>query len=54
MCGPKFCSMRITQDIRAYAEAHGVSGEEAIVLGMKEKSAEFVAAGGDVYQPAPD
>jgi phosphomethylpyrimidine synthase len=52
MCGPKFCSMRITQDIRAYAEAHGVSGEEAIVLGMKEKSAEFIAAGGDVYQPA--
>jgi phosphomethylpyrimidine synthase len=54
MCGPKFCSMRITQDIRAYAEAHGVSGEEAIVLGMKEKSAEFVAAGAEVYQPAPD
>jgi phosphomethylpyrimidine synthase len=52
MCGPKFCSMRITQDIRAYAEAHGVSGEEAIELGMKEKSAEFIAAGGDVYQPA--
>jgi phosphomethylpyrimidine synthase len=54
MCGPKFCSMRITQDIRAYAEAHGVSGEEAIVLGMKEKSAEFLATGAEVYQPAPD
>jgi phosphomethylpyrimidine synthase len=52
MCGPKFCSMRITQDIRAYAEAHGVSGEEAIVLGMKEKSEEFIAAGGEVYQAA--
>jgi phosphomethylpyrimidine synthase len=51
MCGPKFCSMRITQDIRAYAEAHGVSGQEAIELGMKEKSAEFVAAGAEVYQP---
>ena len=49
MCGPKFCSMRISQDVREYAEAHGVSGEEAITLGMKEKSAEFVSGGGEVY-----
>src|SRR5205807_9223407 len=50
MCGPKFCSMRITQDIRAYAEAHGVSEDTAIELGMKEKSAEFVAGGSEVYR----
>jgi len=50
MCGPKFCSMRISHDVREYAESHGVSGEEAIVLGMKEKSAEFVASGGEVYR----
>jgi phosphomethylpyrimidine synthase len=49
MCGPKFCSMRISHDVREYAEAHGVSSEEAITLGMKEKSAEFVAGGGEVY-----
>jgi phosphomethylpyrimidine synthase len=49
MCGPKFCSMRISHDVREYAEAHGVSSEEAISLGMKEKSAEFVAGGGEVY-----
>jgi phosphomethylpyrimidine synthase len=49
MCGPKFCSMRISHDVREYAETHGVSGEEAITLGMKEKSAEFVAGGGEVY-----
>jgi phosphomethylpyrimidine synthase len=50
MCGPKFCSMRISHDVREYAEAHGVSTEEAITLGMKEKSAEFVAGGGEVYK----
>jgi phosphomethylpyrimidine synthase len=52
MCGPKFCSMRISQDVRDYAAAHGVSSEEAIVLGMKEKSTEFVAGGSDVYVAA--
>jgi phosphomethylpyrimidine synthase len=53
MCGPKFCSMRISQDVRDYAEAHGVSGEEAIELGMKEKASEFVEAGAQVYLAAP-
>jgi phosphomethylpyrimidine synthase len=52
MCGPKFCSMRISQDVRDYAEAHGVSSDEAIVLGMKEKSTEFVEAGAEVYLAA--
>ncbi|HEX8669933.1 MAG TPA: phosphomethylpyrimidine synthase ThiC, partial [Allosphingosinicella sp.] len=42
MCGPHFCSMKITQDVRAYAAAQGVSDEEALTAGMKEKSVEFV------------
>jgi phosphomethylpyrimidine synthase len=50
MCGPKFCSMRISQDVREYAEAHGVSSEAAIELGMKEKAVEFVSGGGEVYR----
>jgi phosphomethylpyrimidine synthase len=52
MCGPKFCSMRISQDVRDYAEAHGVGPDEAIALGMKEKSAELASLGGGVYHPA--
>ncbi|MGH9129826.1 MAG: phosphomethylpyrimidine synthase ThiC [Acidimicrobiales bacterium] len=52
MCGPKFCSMRISQDVRDYAEAHGVAAEEAIALGMREKSAELARLGGGVYHPA--
>ena len=51
MCGPKFCSMRISQDVRDYAAAHGVDDQEAIELGMKEKSVEFVARGSEVYGP---
>ena len=52
MCGPKFCSMKISHDIRDYAAAHGVDAEQAIELGMKEKSAEFVAGGAEIYSPA--
>ncbi|MGH3936988.1 MAG: phosphomethylpyrimidine synthase ThiC, partial [Pseudonocardiaceae bacterium] len=51
MCGPKFCSMRISTDVRAYAEEHGLSTVEAIEVGMAEKSAEFTATGGRVYLP---
>ncbi|HUP71242.1 MAG TPA: phosphomethylpyrimidine synthase ThiC [Acidimicrobiales bacterium] len=50
MCGPKFCSMRISQDIRDYAASHGVSDDEAVFIGMKEKSAEFVDQGAGVYR----
>jgi len=52
MCGPKFCSMRISQDVREYAARHGVGEDQAIELGLKEKAAEFVAAGAEVYLPA--
>ena len=51
MCGPKFCSMRITADVRAYAEEHGLTPEVAVELGLKEKAAEFVDHGAKVYLP---
>lgn len=51
MCGPKFCSMRISQDVRDYAAAHGLDTVEAIEAGMAEKSAEFQAGGDRVYLP---
>jgi phosphomethylpyrimidine synthase len=51
MCGPKFCSMKITQDVREYAKAHGVGETEALGEGMAEKAAEFRAQGGEVYSP---
>ena len=49
MCGPKFCSMRITQDIRDYAEEHGLDTQEAIEAGMKEKADTFKSAGNSIY-----
>lgn len=51
MCGPKFCSMKITQDVRDYAEAHGLTSVEAVEAGMAEKSGEFRDEGGRVYLP---
>jgi phosphomethylpyrimidine synthase len=51
MCGPKFCSMRITQDVRDYAEEHGLTSVEAIEAGMDAKSREFADAGGRVRLP---
>jgi phosphomethylpyrimidine synthase len=49
MCGPKFCSMKISHELRRYAAERGVDEETARDLGLKEKAAEFVAAGGEVY-----
>ncbi|MBB5153879.1 phosphomethylpyrimidine synthase [Saccharopolyspora phatthalungensis] len=54
MCGPKFCSMKITQDIRKFAEERGLTSVEAIEAGMQEKSAEFAGTGGKVYLPIAD
>jgi len=51
MCGPKFCSMKITQDVRDYAAAKGLAEASALESGMAEKSAEFKAAGGEFYVP---
>lgn len=49
MCGPNFCSMKITEDVRKYAAERGLSDEEAIEAGMREKSAEFAEKGAEVY-----
>jgi phosphomethylpyrimidine synthase len=51
MCGPHFCSTRITEDVRRYAVEHGITEEAAIEKGMQEKSTQFAAAG-DLYQKA--
>ncbi len=52
MCGPHFCSMKITQDVRDYAKAHGVKAEEALQQGMAEKAVEFVQQGAEIYRKA--
>jgi len=52
MCGPHFCSMKITQDVREYAAAQGVSEEEALSKGMEQKSIEFVKQGAEIYRKA--
>ena len=51
MCGPSFCSMKITQDVRAYAEEKGIDSAKALEVGMAEKALEFKKKGGDIYQP---
>src|SRR5699024_6379313 len=51
MCGPKFCSMKITQDVRDYAAEHGMEITEAVDEGMAGKAAEFRDKGSEVYQP---
>jgi phosphomethylpyrimidine synthase len=49
MCGPHFCSMKITQDVRDFAAAQGVSEEAALKKGMEVKAVEFVKAGAEIY-----
>ncbi|MFG2247507.1 phosphomethylpyrimidine synthase ThiC [Spirillospora sp. NPDC048823] len=51
MCGPHFCSMKITRDVRRYAGERGLAEDEALGAGMREKAEEFNAAGGRVYLP---
>ncbi|NEZ03057.1 phosphomethylpyrimidine synthase ThiC [Wenzhouxiangella sp. XN201] len=50
MCGPKFCSMKITQDVREYAAEHGLDTDEAVEAGMEEKAQEFRESGAEVYR----
>jgi phosphomethylpyrimidine synthase len=50
MCGPHFCSMKITQEVREYAAKEGVTEEKALAVGMAEKSKEFTATGSEIYQ----
>ncbi|MHB8394432.1 MAG: phosphomethylpyrimidine synthase ThiC [Candidatus Dormibacteria bacterium] len=51
MCGPHFCSMRISQDVRRYAAERGLDNEHALQAGLAEKAAEFNAEGGRIYVP---
>ena len=52
MCGPNFCSMKITEDVRKYAAKNGYTEDEALQEGMREKSAEFTNQGAEVYTKA--
>jgi len=52
MCGPKFCSMKITQDVRDYAKEHGLETKEAIEAGMHEQSDQFRKSGSEIYHKA--
>jgi len=52
MCGPHFCSMKITQDVREFAQKHGMSEEQALAAGMADKAAEFRGAGAEIYRKA--
>jgi len=52
MCGPHFCSMRITEDVRKYAAEQGIGEQEAITKGLEEKSKEFVKQGAELYAKA--
>ena len=49
MCGPHFCSMKITQDVREYAAKQGIDEEAALKKGMEEKAIEFVKKGAEIY-----
>jgi phosphomethylpyrimidine synthase len=49
MCGPHFCSMKITQDVRDYAKAQNIEAEKALAVGMSAKAKEFVETGGEIY-----
>ena len=50
MCGPHFCSMKITEDVRKYAEQYGFNGSDSIESGLREKAEEFVRTGGEIYR----
>ena len=49
MCGPHFCSMKITEDVRKYAAEQHSTAEEVVANGMQSKASEFAKAGGEVY-----
>jgi phosphomethylpyrimidine synthase len=50
MCGPQFCSMKITEELRAYAAEHGLDEHAARAQGLQEKGREFVRSGGELYR----
>ncbi|MCS6912496.1 MAG: phosphomethylpyrimidine synthase ThiC [Myxococcales bacterium] len=54
MCGPRFCSMKITQEVREYAAARGLKEEEALQAGLADKAREFRQSGGELYRAAEE
>ena len=52
MCGPHFCSMKISQDVRDYAKQQGISADAALEQGMQEKAIEFIGKGAEIYNKA--
>lgn len=52
MCGPHFCSMKITEDVRKYAAEQGLSEQDALQVGLGQKAREFSEAGADIYSKA--
>jgi phosphomethylpyrimidine synthase len=50
MCGPHFCSMKITQEVREYAAQKGLDEQSALEAGMREKAAEFISTGAEIYR----
>lgn len=52
MCRSNFCSMKITQDVRKYAEEHGLTEDEALQQGLEQKAVEFVTSGAEIYKKA--
>jgi phosphomethylpyrimidine synthase len=49
MCGPHFCFMKITEDVRKYAAEQGITEEAAIEKGLEQKATEFKEAGAEIY-----
>jgi len=49
MCGPNFCSMKISQDVRDYAAKQGISEQDALNKGMEEKAVQFLKTGSEIY-----
>jgi hypothetical protein len=52
MCGPHFCSMKITEDVRKFATEQGIKEESAIQKGLKRKATEFTTSGSEIYAKA--
>jgi len=52
MCGPNFCSMKITQDVRDYAASLGTDVDTAVQKGMEEKAVQFINSGAEIYKDA--
>jgi phosphomethylpyrimidine synthase len=52
MCGPHFCSMKITEDVRKYAAEHELAEDKALQAGMEQKAREFTEAGAEIYSKA--